>query len=293
MKNLEIKVELTNNEFSVISILLRDYFIEDLQQKDTYYQTTQGRLKLREETNKTAYFIYYERPDIHADRYSSYEFFEIKNINTFHNVFKYALIKELIVEKCRSLYLIKNARIHLDKVNNLGYFLEIEIVISTDKEMNDSKNFMQQLLNQLDIQNKEKIDCGYRELTIQYNSQTKDINYYIKEQKIYWVVNQDINENIKANNVIPCIFIEVQNDKKLMLQLDLDIKFDNHKYTAFRKVIGKIYNIKVDVLLIHDNKLYTLNNNVINFNDIGRSNIYVDKKYLSPIDIKGEHSFTS
>ena len=172
----------------------------------------------------------------------------------------------------------------MDKVDELGYFLEIEIVITNEEEMIQSKDFMKELLYQLEITDLEKIDCGYRELMMKHNSKNKDLEYYLKEQKVYWVVNQNINENIKANDIVPCIFVETKNNKMYMLQLDLDIKLDDHKYTAWRKLIGTIYGIKVEVLLIYEDVLYTLNNRKISFNDIGRSNTYVDKQYLAKFD---------
>jgi len=53
-----------------------------------------------------------------------------------------------------------------------------------------------------------------------------------------------------------------------------------------RKVIGKVYNIRVEVLLIYDDTLYTLDGREILFDSLKRSKIWIDKQYLGKCDIK-------
>lgn len=290
MKNLEVKISIDENKIQQILGFLKEYYVATKIQIDIYYSTKQGRLKLRKEKirNKENYYqlIYYERPDTNnpSERYSDYLIYPIENATLFKKVFENVLNVELKVKKTRKLYLIENARIHMDRVEDLGNFVEIEIVINNEKEMKNSKNFMENLLNTMGISELEKIDCGYRELMLQ--STKKDLNYYINEQKIYWVVNEDVNENIKANSVIQCIFVEKFYNKLLMLQLDKDIKFDNFKYTAWRKFIGTIYNIRVDVLLIYNNELFTLDGELVDFNSLGKSSINIEQKFLAKFDIK-------
>lgn len=122
------------------------------------------------------------------------------------------------------------------------------------------------------------------------NSCERNLEYYKHIDKVFWVPVDDIklsNGNIiKQNERIPCIFVEKKNDKYFILQFDLSIEFDEWRYTAWRKVIGQIYNIRVEVLLINGNGLFELNGSEIKFEELGHSNVLVDKKYLAKCDLK-------
>jgi hypothetical protein len=73
-----------------------------------------------------------------------------------------------------------------------------------------------------------------------------------------------------------------------IIHFDMTIEFDKWRYTGWRKVLGISHDIRVDVLgishdirvdvlLIYDNKLYTLDGAEIEFNSLGRSDIWIDK----------------
>lgn len=82
-------------------------------------------------------------------------------------MFSCALNVEVVVKKERKLYIYKNARIHLDKVENLPHsFVEIEVEIRNDEEAHSAPKLMQELINILDIKTVDKISVGYRELLL-------------------------------------------------------------------------------------------------------------------------------
>lgn len=164
MQNLELKAYRRSNEGSDF---LNKYFVETLLQTDTYYKTHDGcRLKLREE-NKRAYVIRYDREDKNVERISSYDFFEIPNIVLFKKVFSCALTVDVVVKKERKLYLYKNARIHLDTVDNLNdSFIEIEVVIRSDDDAKTAHSLMEELISVLQIKPNDKLSLGYRELLL-------------------------------------------------------------------------------------------------------------------------------
>lgn len=281
MKNLELKAKRNSDNINIEE----QYYIETLYQKDTYYHVQNGRLKIREERGKPSYAIYYTRPDQTEEKYCDYTFYPIDDFNLFTKVFGSALKQELVVEKERKLYLYENARIHFDNVKNLGQFIEIEVVIKTEEQEQNAELLMKKLKHLLDIKKEDSISYGYRELLI-FNNNNKTLDYYASQNKVYWVVNKDINKDIKSNDIIPCIFVEKIDNELYILQFEESIKFDHYKYTAWRKLIGEIYNIYVDVLLIHDNSLYTLNNENIDFNKLKRSSKIIDKNYLAKIEYK-------
>ena len=118
----------------------------------------------------------------------------------------------------------------------------------------------------------------------------RDLNYYKSVDKVYWVPVSDISLSngrvIKQNTPTPCVYVHDDNGVYRILQFDLLIEFDNWRYTAWRKVLGQTYNIRVDVLLIDGNELFTLEGKEVLFEDLQRSDIWIDKEYLAKCDIK-------
>jgi hypothetical protein len=115
---------------------------------------------------------------------------------------------------------------------------------------------------------------------------TRDLSYYRNIDKVFWVVASDILDLFKRYENVPCLFVEKNNNSLKILKFDYSIELDSFKYTAWRKVLGKVYNIRVDVLLIGSSGLYDLEGVPILFESLGRSEILVDKKYLGIMDLK-------
>lgn len=122
----------------------------------------------------------------------------------------------------------------------------------------------------------------------------RDLSYYENVSKVFWVVASD-NKNFKQYENVPCIFVEISTTKngnkdRKILQFDNEIEFDEYHYTAWRKVIGEKYDIYVDVLLIKDGKLYTLDCMEVDFDTLGRSDVIIDKKFLGIMAINNAHT---
>lgn len=175
MKNLEFKVKLPNDY--VFPWNLDEYLYDTLQQVDKYYDDPSGkRLKFRFETSEVVKSaehisaISYSRPDICGSRESVfhiYEFKSRKDYEDFMQVFG-SLLRDPIctVSKKRVLFLCKNARIHFDIVDNLGSFLEFEVLIRNEQEQEDSASFMQYLIDWLKLQDLQPIATGYKDLLL-------------------------------------------------------------------------------------------------------------------------------
>ena len=283
MKNLEIKIKLDNNYDNNYDInKLKQYYSTTLTQEDIYFisDSTWEKLKIRIEPEQT-YAIYYKRELKSDEKISQYEFYPIDNFEQFMKVFGKHLQMETIVKKRRKVYLYKNARIHIDDVDNLGMFLEVEVVISSEEEENSSHDLMKEIL-ELIFRNEsyDKIDCGYRDLLIKTVA-NRDLLYYNNTNKVFWYVNDDIIPTFKKNDIVPCLFVERMDGENYILQLDQSIIFDNFKYTMWRKTVGEIYSTYVDVFLIKNNALYDLKGCEIDFNKLKRSTKVIDQKYLA------------
>lgn len=104
-------------------------------QRDTYYRIPKGRLKLREEIGSVAQLIFYQRNNsVHA-RMSDYYIYQTNESEILNSLMNKALGTRVIISKTRKLLMYRNVRIHLDRVDGLGAFLELESVL--DKHHNE------------------------------------------------------------------------------------------------------------------------------------------------------------
>ena len=158
--NLELKIKV--DFVKKIERLLHTkkvLFVGILKQKDIYYEYKNGLLKMRLEDG-SACLIKYLR-DEKGKRWSNYK---IVNINGSEpeKYFADILKVESIVEKERKLYKYKNTRIHVDTVKSLGYFLELETLVTSGKKQAE-KEFAEVVeLLQLDLS--KQIKSSYRNL---------------------------------------------------------------------------------------------------------------------------------
>jgi predicted adenylyl cyclase CyaB len=105
-----------------------------LDQEDTFFPAPLGRLKLRDFGDGTGELIGYRRPDATEARASAYLISKTAEPSALKKVLAYALGEDGVVRKRRRLLLFRHTRIHLDEVEGLGSFLELETVISEQSE---------------------------------------------------------------------------------------------------------------------------------------------------------------
>jgi homotetrameric cytidine deaminase len=100
----------------------------ELAQRDTYFARASGRLKLREQSPGEAELIGYRRADAAAARASDYRVVAVPDADALREALAQALGTLVVVEKRRRLLLEDGVRIHLDQVEGLGAFVELEAV---------------------------------------------------------------------------------------------------------------------------------------------------------------------
>lgn len=137
---------------------------ELLRQRDVFYKTTNGRLKLRQFHEGTAELIYYERSDDAAASSSIYHRVQIPHPAETHEILKNAMAVRGTIEKIRMLYLIGQTRIHLDQVNHLGDFIELEVVLKAGQSEQEGIQTAEYLCEKLGINEKNLIDVAYIDL---------------------------------------------------------------------------------------------------------------------------------
>lgn len=101
-----------------------------LEQRDTFFTGGRARLKLRELGAGRAELISYQRPDLAEPRASDYRVATVERAAELAAVLDQALGTAGVVEKRRRLLLLRNTRIHLDEVEGLGTFVELETVLA-------------------------------------------------------------------------------------------------------------------------------------------------------------------
>ena len=94
-------------------------------QRDTYFQVPEGRLKLREGGIEQS-LIFYRRSNEAAARESHVIYATVVNTAELRGVLEAALPVTAVVEKDREIYYVGQTKIHLDRVEGHGFFLEVE-----------------------------------------------------------------------------------------------------------------------------------------------------------------------
>lgn len=183
MRNLELKIKCeTMQDLKSIEALAQKHgaiYQDTIEQRDTYFRVSRGRLKLRErwlkEQNEAkpvdAELIYYNRPGKRGSRISIYDVLPVSEPELLCAMLTKALRDTLvIVEKERILYIYKNTRIHLDTVKMLGTFVELETVIDEAMSMEDVKAEHQSVIAFLGLGALLPIPSSYSDLLMKAGS---------------------------------------------------------------------------------------------------------------------------
>jgi homotetrameric cytidine deaminase len=123
-----------------------------LRQRDTYFRTRSGRLKLREQEPGGATLIQYDRPAAAQARESRYRLTAIDEPDELRASLAAALGTLVVVDKQRHLLLWEGVRIHLDSVDGLGSFVELEGVAPPESDLSDEQEKVARLREALGIQ---------------------------------------------------------------------------------------------------------------------------------------------
>jgi predicted adenylyl cyclase CyaB len=133
-RNIEIKARCADPSFIRQYLLQHNALLKGVdEQTDTYFHVQQGRLKLREGNIEKA-LIFYRRKNIAGPNLSEVVLYQLKDDAV---ALKLALVNSLgiktVVKKRREIYFIKNVKFHIDVVEGLGSFVEIEAIDADGK----------------------------------------------------------------------------------------------------------------------------------------------------------------
>jgi adenylate cyclase, class 2 len=167
MRNFEFKARLGDAQATMrVARNLGADLWGDLRQTDTYFATPRGRLKLRETPGFQAELVFYERDEASASRPSDYQIAHTPDAEALRLVLSGALGVLTVVRKRRTLLLLDTTRIHLDNVDGLGEFLEIEAPVKPDSDEDAVKRRLDTLVEALDFQWSDCIRASYLDLML-------------------------------------------------------------------------------------------------------------------------------
>ncbi|MFZ5807538.1 MAG: class IV adenylate cyclase [Verrucomicrobiota bacterium] len=135
-----------------------------LLQKDIFFHVKQGRFKLRVLSPTFGQLIFYQRGNAKNARESNYCIYETKNPEALRQVLRTALGEKIVVKKKRCLYLLGQTRIHIDEVEGLGNFMELEVVLKKNQSAIEGMKTCRDIMQKLDIKQKYLISCAYADL---------------------------------------------------------------------------------------------------------------------------------
>lgn len=162
--NLEIKVPVKSLS-NLIKIVEREggKKIYSSRQIDVYYKLENGRLKVRNSSGEKS-VIFYRRIEDGSERWSDFEVIPVNNPNDWIKFFDNFLERLVVVDKHRTLYHLKNTRIHFDRIKGLGNFVELETKVINGK-VKARKEFLW-IMNLLKLNPDNQILKSYSDLIL-------------------------------------------------------------------------------------------------------------------------------
>lgn len=135
-----------------------------LEQEDTFFRSSRGRLKLRSLPDGSGELIFYDRPDTAGSRESHYEISRTPDAASLRTVLAAALGGTQSVIKTRLLFHVGQTRIHVDAVAGLGDFLELEVVLAPGQPPSEGHRIAADLMERLGISPGDLLETAYADM---------------------------------------------------------------------------------------------------------------------------------
>ena len=166
-RNIEIKARLSFEQYQsaiVRAEQLSGEAAQELGQTDTFFNVPDHRLKLREFADSSAELIAYARPDCEDPVASKYFLTAIDRPAELISGLTLTLGVRGKVKKKRLLFLVGQTRVHLDDVEGLGHFLELEVVLEDEQSDTFGIQVADGMLEQLGVEKARLVSTAYIDL---------------------------------------------------------------------------------------------------------------------------------
>ena len=164
-RNIEIKARVHNlDALTATARAIATSETVNIQQDDTFFRCDLGRLKLRAFVDGTGQLIFYRRAKQSGPKESFYCLSQTDCADTLRQTLSLAYGQVGRVRKLRALLNVGRTRIHLDAVEGLGDFIELEVVLQKDESAELGVAEAKDLMDRLGIQAEDLIEDAYVDL---------------------------------------------------------------------------------------------------------------------------------
>jgi len=136
-----------------------------IEQDDAFFAVPHGRLKLRRLNDGSAELIHYQRPDTGEAKASDYVRVPVADPAALLEALGRACGLLGRVRKRRWLLLVGQTRVHLDRVEGLGDFMELEVVLHDGQSDADGSAIAELLMHELGLAGAERLAGAYLDLS--------------------------------------------------------------------------------------------------------------------------------
>lgn len=164
-RNIEIKARVADlAAIEARAAAIADSGPVDIAQDDTFFACPQGRLKLRELAPGQGQLIHYHRADQGGPKLSDYVIAPTSDPAALREALTRACGATGRVRKQRRLYLAGRTRIHLDRVEGLGDFMELEVVLDAGDDLAGGEAEARHIMAALGVSEADLIEGAYVDL---------------------------------------------------------------------------------------------------------------------------------
>jgi predicted adenylyl cyclase CyaB len=164
-RNIEVKARVANlDALAPRAAALADTGPVAIAQDDTFFACERGRLKLRVFADRSGELIHYRRPDERGPKESLYVIAPVSAPDALREALSRAYGVAGRVRKVRTLYLAGRTRIHLDRVEGLGDFLELEVVLRDGEPAEAGVEEAHGILRRLGVEPGQLVEGAYLDL---------------------------------------------------------------------------------------------------------------------------------
>lgn len=164
-RNIEIKAKIGDRAaFAARGQEVAGEPVAIIEQDDCFFVCGNGRLKLRDFGDGYGELIAYERPDCPGPSASSYTRTETADPAGLRDALARSLGVLGRVRKSRTLYLTGRTRIHLDRVEGLGDYMELEVVLAEHEPSTVGEQEAERLMAALGVGAADRCHGAYLDL---------------------------------------------------------------------------------------------------------------------------------
>ncbi len=170
-RNIEIKACIGSIEVLMPKVAaVADQGPIEILQDDTFFVCQAGRLKLRAFSEERGELIFYRRADQQGPKESFYVISPTSSPETLREAFSLAYGQAGRVQKHCTLFMVGRTRVHLDRIVDLGHFLELEVVLGENEPSEVGVLEAHELMARLGVETLQLIDGAYVDLLANHAS---------------------------------------------------------------------------------------------------------------------------